>query len=178
MDEELGSASVREQLITAGIGELETHGVADFSLRRVACACNISCAAPYKHFKSKEALIEGIFDYITDQLNLLLDQVAAIYSDPKTCLVEICIAYIRFCIANPHFRAVLLLSEKNLPLGERVKKLIPLCFPEMESEERDYRGYAARCIAYGSVSLLLKGELEYNERTMTRIKENIMRELK
>ena len=63
MEEEFGSASVREQLIVAGISELETHGVADFSLRRVASACNISCAAPYKHFKSKEALVEGIFDY-------------------------------------------------------------------------------------------------------------------
>ena len=62
MDEELGSASVREQLITAGIAELEAHGIADFSLRRGANYCNISCAAPYKHFKSKEALIESIFD--------------------------------------------------------------------------------------------------------------------
>ena len=35
MEEELGSASVREQLITAGIEELNAHGVAGFSLRRV-----------------------------------------------------------------------------------------------------------------------------------------------
>ena len=55
MEEELGSASVREQLITAGIEELNAHGMAGFSLRRVAAACNISCAAPYKHFKNKKA---------------------------------------------------------------------------------------------------------------------------
>lgn len=177
VDEELGSASVREQLIIAGIAELENHGITDFSLRRVASSCNISCAAPYKHFKSKEALIEAIFEYIQNQLNLLLDQVEAVFPEPKICLAECCIAYIRFCLANPHFRAVLLLSEKNLPLGEHVKKLIPRCFPEMEEEERDYRGYAARCIAYGSVSLLLKGELKYSEHTITRIRENIMREL-
>ena len=30
MDEELGSTSVREQLINAGIAELEIHGVANF----------------------------------------------------------------------------------------------------------------------------------------------------
>ena len=53
MDEELGSESVREQLIAAGTAELEAHGIADFSLRRVAAACNISCAAPYKHFKNR-----------------------------------------------------------------------------------------------------------------------------
>ena len=68
MEEELGSASVREQLITAGIEELNAHGVAGFSLRRVAAACNISCAAPYKHFKNKEELIGAIFSYIKRQL--------------------------------------------------------------------------------------------------------------
>lgn len=177
MDEELGSASVREQLIVAGIAELEAHGIADFSLRRVAAACNISCAAPYKHFKSKEVLIEAIFDYIKSQLNLLLDQVEAVYPEPKTCLTECCMAYIRFCIANPHFRAVLMLSGKNLPLAARMKKLVPRCFPEMGEEERDDRGYVVRCIAYGAALLLESGELDYAGPVMKRIKENIMREL-
>lgn len=177
MEEEFGSASVREQLITAGIAELEAHGVADFSLRRVASACNISCAAPYKHFKSKEALIEGIFDYITSQLNLLLDQVAAVYSNPKTCLAEICIAYIRFCIANPHFRAVLMLSGRKLPLAERVESYMEICFPEMDPVEKADRGYVIRSIAYGAALLLESGELEYSDHIIERIRENLLREL-
>ena len=177
MDEELGSASVREQLIVAGIAELENHGIADFSLRRVASSCNISCAAPYKHFKSKEALIEAIFDYIKSQLNLLLDQVAAVYQSPKTCLVESCIAYIRFCIANPHFRAVLMLSGRKLPLGERVEKYMEVCFPEMEPVEKADRGYVIRSIAYGAALLLESGELEYSDHIIERIRENLLREL-
>lgn len=177
MDEELGSASVREQLINAGISELELHGIADFSLRRVAASCNISCAAPYKHFKSKEALIEGIFDYITSQLDFLLDQVTAVYPDPKTCLTEICIAYIRFCIANPHFRAVLMLSGRKLPLAERVEKLMEICFPEMDSTERADRGHVIRSIAYGAALLLESGELEYSDHIIERIRENLLREL-
>ena len=177
MDEELGSASVREQLINAGITELENHGIADFSLRRVATGCNISCAAPYKHFKSKEALIEGIFDHIENQLNLLLDQVSAIYKEPKTRLVEICIAYIRFCIANPHFRAVLMLSGRSLPLAERVSSLMPVCCPDMEEVERADKGYVIRSIAYGAALLLESGELTYSDHIIERIRENLIREL-
>ena len=177
MDEELGSASVREQLITAGIAELEAHGIADFSLRRVANYCNISCAAPYKHFKSKEALIESIFDYIESQLNLLLDQVSAVYSDPKTGTVEICIAYIRFCIANPHFRAVLMLSGRSLPLAKRIADNMKKCFPDMDATERADRGYVIRSIAYGSALLLESGELEYSDHIIKRIRENLLREL-
>ena len=37
-------------------------------------APSVKLSSPYKHFKSKEALIEGIFDYITSQLELLLDK--------------------------------------------------------------------------------------------------------
>lgn len=177
MEEEFGSASVREQLIIAGIAELESHGVADFSLRRVASACNISCAAPYKHFKSREALIESIFDYITSQMDLLLDQVAAVYSDPKTRLAEICIAYIRFCIANPHFRAVLMLSGRKLPLGKRVEENMKICFPEMDETERADRAYVIRSIAYGAALLLESGELQYSDHIIERIRENLLREL-
>ena len=78
MQNELGTISVREQLIIAGMEELEAHGIADFSLRRVATSCNVSCAAPYKHFESKEKLIDEIFNYIRTQLDLLLEQVAEI----------------------------------------------------------------------------------------------------
>ena len=41
---------LREELILAGIEEIEAHGVRGFSLRRVAKKCGVSCAAPYKHF--------------------------------------------------------------------------------------------------------------------------------
>ena len=57
MEEEYFSESVREKLIIAGADEISRHGLTNFSLRRVAAACNISCAAPYKHFKNKEELI-------------------------------------------------------------------------------------------------------------------------
>ena len=177
MDEELGAFSVREQLIIAGISELEVHGVADFSLRRVAADCNISCAAPYKHFKSKEALIDAIFDYIQNQLDFLLDQVEEVFSEPKTCLVESCVAYIRFCIANPHFRAVLMLSGKGLPLSERIEKLVEKCFPDLDKKERVEMEYAVRSIAYGAALLIESGELEYSEETVKRIKNRLKKEM-
>ena len=51
---------------------------------------------------------------------------AAVYQgNPQTQLIESCVAYIRFYIANPNFRAVLMFSDKKLPLAERVEKLAP-----------------------------------------------------
>ena len=49
-DGRTGAGSTRDQLIQAGLEELTEHGIQNFSTRRVAKKCGISCAAPYKHF--------------------------------------------------------------------------------------------------------------------------------
>ncbi len=171
------SYTVREQLITAGIVELEAHGMADFSLRRVAAACNLSCAAPYKHFKGKEDLIEAIFAHIHTQLELLLRQIRQVHPDPKEQLVESCLAYIRFCIANPHFRAILMLSGRRLPLADTVERLIPQCLPNLSTQERQDKGFCIRSVAYGATLMLESGELDYDDQTMSRIKLSLITQL-
>ena len=56
LEENFAPANVRSRLLFSGLKELETHGVADFSLRRVAQDAGVSCAAPYRHFKDKYLL--------------------------------------------------------------------------------------------------------------------------
>lgn len=167
------SYTVREQLIAAGIVELEGHGIADFSLRRVAATCNLSCAAPYKHFKSKDDLIEAIFAHIHSQLRFLLQQVGQVHTAPAEQLIESCLAYIRFCIANPHFRAVLMLSGRALPLADTVDRLLPACLPDLSKQERQDRGFCIRSIAYGATLMLESGELTYSDSVMHRIRQSL-----
>ena len=170
--------SLREQLIEAGMDELNEYGYQNFSVRRIAAKCSVSCAAPYKHFKNRGEFINSIFAYIKNQLDLLLDQVKKVYpDDPKMQLIESCMAYIRFCTANPHFRAVLMLAGGELPLAGRVKKLVPLCLAEMSKEKQEDRCCVIRSVAYGAALMLERGEIEYNEAMMRRIRESIAREL-
>ena len=115
MDYYEGYETVKQKLIIAGISEIEEHGISDFSLRRVATSCNVSCAAPYKHFESKEDFIAQIVLYIHNKWMMLRDQVASIFEgDIKKQLTELCVAYVRFWIANPNFRAVLMLRTDSL----------------------------------------------------------------
>lgn len=176
MLEEKGTTSVKEQLIIAGINELEVHGIADFSLRRVASACNLSCAAPYKHFAHKEELIDEIFLYIHKQLDLLLTQIAQIFADnPKKQLTESCIAYIRFCLANPHFRAIMTLSEDTLPLKSCVRPLLDQHLVHISPRERTRRELMIRSLIYGSAILLESGELENSPSSIEQIRESLER---
>ena len=59
------SKSTKKALIKAGIHELQENGFSGFSMRRVASACGVSCAAPYRHFKDKDEFILEIFKYIS-----------------------------------------------------------------------------------------------------------------
>jgi len=58
--------SLYGRLIKAGIYELNRYGVQNFSVRRIAGRCGVSCAAPYKHFKDKHKFIAAIIEYIND----------------------------------------------------------------------------------------------------------------
>ena len=57
MMKEQTALTTREQLILAGVEELNRYGIRGFSTRRVAKQCGVSCAAPYKHFKDTHEVI-------------------------------------------------------------------------------------------------------------------------
>ena len=70
-----------------------------------------------------------------------------------------------------------MLAGGELPLAGRVKKLVPLCLAEMSKEKQEDRCCVIRSVAYGAALMLERGEIEYNEAMMRRIRESIAREL-
>ena len=108
MEENFTQDNVRSRLLFSGLKELETHGVSDFSLRRVAQDAGVSCAAPYRHFKDKDELISEVIKFVVDGWVLLSDRISEIFSsDPKTLLTELAVSGLRFWIANGNFRTVI-----------------------------------------------------------------------
>lgn len=180
---------VRSRLILAGIQEIEEHGLTDFSLRRVAAACEVSCAAPYKHFKSKDDLILEIIRYINEQWELLQRQIVEIFEDDLSRqLVELSVANIRFWIANPNFRSVLLSDhhlmlpeqrEEKSRLGSAILELIRRYCADngLSPLEAQHKTYRIRSMIYGAVLMLDNGELENNDTTMQIIRQSIEQEI-
>ena len=186
-EEFTGYDTVKQKLIIAGINELQMHGITDFSLRRVAAQCNISCAAPYKHFKDKESFIREIIAYIDQSWEKLSCQVYKIYSsDKRKLLVEMCIAYIRFWIANPNFRAVLMMGENieksgdrsfRIKAGRQISDTIENYFSDQSADYASIQAYKIRSLVYGALLMLDDGELENNDKTVLMIKKCIEEQL-
>ena len=105
--------NLRTKLILAGLKELEEHGIKDFSLRRVAVMAEVSCAAPYRHFKNKDELVLGVLEYIKDDWFLLCEQIKLVFNNNLSLLKELCIAGVKFWIANGNFLSVLFLIQSS-----------------------------------------------------------------
>lgn len=124
MDENIISDNLRERLISAGLSELEKHGIEDFSLRRVALSAGVSCAAPYRHFKDKDELILAIIEYVLDGWILLSEQIyEACCLGTAECVIELCTSLVRFWVGNGNFRSLLTLAGTDKDPNRHAKLL-------------------------------------------------------
>ncbi len=157
----------RERLILAGISELGEHGISDFSLRRVAAKAQLSCAAPYRHFRDKDEFILAIIGYIRKDWLLLCDSISHIYRDnPNERFFGIAAAAVRFWIGNGSFYSVLSASGSSLHSNELALFDTPIieaakdAFLEKSIEPPIT---AILSMIYGAVSLVCSGRLEAKE---------------
>lgn len=180
MDDNYESRDLRSRLITAGIAEIEAHGVADFSLRRVAAACGASCAAPYRHFENKSTFILEIIKYINSRWELLQEQIEQVYSDDTAKLVtELSVALIRFRLANPEFRAVLTIDINSLDERQRTQmsrmtsKIISYTeryCAENCPEKTAEKSYLIQSLIYGAVLMCDNGAFPDREASLRMVK--------
>ncbi len=182
------TAGLREALILAGIHEINANGVASFSIRRVADACGVSCAAPYRHFESKNDFIAAIIDYVND---IWADQQEEIL---KTCgptlreqTLSISVGYVKFLMENPTYRSILMLHDENFDnLYHKKRTKFGSLSQTLNAQLMEVSGYPAevwerklmmaRSLIFGMIFLYDAGEFEYNERTLEHLRYTLNRE--
>ena len=173
MEERAFEDGVRTRLILSGISELCCHGVRDFSLRRVALSAQVSCAAPYRHFKDKDELILEIIKYIFSKWQLLCREIENAYShDPARLVVELAAANVAFWAANGNFRSVLTLEagdeaasgardEMRMFDAPIVSAIRALGASRGFSEEKiGSLEFFVTALMYGTVMLVISGKTE------------------
>ena len=151
-------SDMKKALVLSGITELEEHGIGNFSLRRAAIGAQVSCAAPYRHFKSKEEYINEIILYVGSKWELLSKEIYAIFSDNPAALVrEICIANLRFRIANRNFPLALAHTRgSGKSIDESIEAVVSdYCKSKgLDKENEELKGFTALTLIYGAVSMI------------------------
>ena len=180
--------NMRQLLIEAGIEEINRAGVTDFSVRRVATACGVSCAAPYKHFKDKREFIAAIIDYVNAQWRERQDQIlAGCGGDLRRQIVEVGVGYLAFRLEKPWFRPVLMLKDAEFDnlyhkargqMSSRSQQLQERFFAESGWEPDRIRRklHIVRAILFGTVFLIDAGELPCDAAVLETVRIAVDRE--
>ena len=180
--------NLREALIIAGIHEINTHGVTGFSIRRVAEACQVSCAAPYRHFANKKDFIASVIDYVNDRWAERQPEVLnACGPTLREQIIEISLNYIRFLMEKPYYRAILMLKDEEFDnLYHKKRGQFGSLSQSMQEKLQRVTGFdddawarkvlTFRALIFGSVFLFDAGEFEYNETTMEHLRHTMNRE--
>lgn len=181
--------STREQLILAGLEELNAHGVQHFSTRRVAKMCDVSCAAPYKHFRDTQDFIAEIFGYINRQYDA--EQTAVLAAIPNATareqLIAVSLHYTRFLTEHPEFRRVIMQNFQECneeyrvlrgQLSLKTYEIVSRYCAEvnMPDDVRRRKTFIVRAIIYSAALFFDNGELDYNDQTMAEVQALLERE--
>ena len=180
--------NLRDELIQAGIDEINIHGANSFSFRRVADSCHVSSAAPYRHFKDKKEFISAIVDFVNNQWFVVQDEVLATCGDdPRDQLVTVAVNYIKFLMENPHYRQILMLKNadfdnlfhrKRGEINSRTQQIM-LRVREKYNLSDDVwhrKSLMVRSLLFGAVFMFDSGEFKYTEQSLEDLRYTIDRE--
>ncbi len=163
-------------LIQAGVEILSKEGVEGLSLRKVAKRVGVSYAAPYAHFKDRQALIAAISTEGFKQLYAALDTAISRHAtDPKQQLVEGVCAYVQFAMDNTAIFKVMfsgvLEKEKDYPAFveishktfERVVDIVRACQEAgiLSSTSPELMAVSIWGQVHGVISLALEGQISH-----------------
>ena len=186
----MGSASrnLREELIEAGIREIDKNGIQGFSVRRVASECGVSCATPYKYFENRNGFIAGIIEYINSIWAKRQEEVLSqVKNNTRKQLLAVSMEYVKFLVENPHFRSIIMLKDEGLdaqfsgirgPVSKTTQRLIDKYCKEVNMPEKVVRlkTYVVRSLIYGAALMFDNEEIEYNEDNLELVAYAIDRE--
>lgn len=94
---------------------MRTRNPNSITFRDIAAAAGISHMAPYRHFRSKQELLNRIADLGFAMLAQALDDAAARHvHDPQRQIVAACVCYYRFAVDNPAYAQVMFGTDREL----------------------------------------------------------------
>lgn len=180
-------SETREALILAGIAEIDRSGLRNFSMRRIASACGVSCAAPYKHFENRADFILAILQYINSRWNAVQEEILSRGIDTRALLVEISVAYVRFLVEHPYFRSMIMLRDDTMSEEMlREKGALSACSRmlihrycqavRMDAATEKRKTYVVRSLIYGAALMIDNGELPGDEESYAIVREAVERE--
>lgn len=108
----------REAILSAALDLFARRSYDAVGMRDVAAACNLSATGIYRHFPSKEALLIGLFDRLSDQLTAGMRE-ASRAGSPRDVLEALVRFHVGIALREPAMIPIYQREESILPPQER-----------------------------------------------------------
>jgi AcrR family transcriptional regulator len=105
-------------LLEAARALVEEVGIDGFSLRELARRAGVSPAAPYHHFKDKDALIQALAGESQARLGIASSEAIKGITDPMQKLSTLGVAYVVYAFEHPSEFRIMFRHELHSPLGK------------------------------------------------------------
>ncbi len=150
----------REQILTVAAQLFARHGFHGVSIADLGAAVGVSGPALYRHFPSKEALLEEMLAGISEHLLAGGRERAAASEDPLAVLTALVEFQVDFALREPELIVVQDRDLANLPTEarRRIRKLqrtyVEIWVDTLRRVSPDLPDDAARIAAHGAFGLL------------------------
>ena len=130
MADQYHHGNLKSKLLEEAVTLISQDGLENLSLRRLATQCGVSHNAIYRHFDSKERLIDACRAYVMQELTRTLELTLSGLDEslPQT-MEQLGTAYLDFYMRNPPFSvfrrvAVAIAEKQGIPQDETRWRLL------------------------------------------------------
>jgi AcrR family transcriptional regulator len=108
----------REAILAAALNLFSERGYDAVGMRDVATVCDLSATGIYRHFASKEALLIGLFDRLSDRMSAAMREASRMGS-PREALTYLIGFHVGLVAREPAMIPIYQREDVSLPAHER-----------------------------------------------------------
>lgn len=169
--------TTKDLLMEAALAILARDGFEGVTIRKIADYCNLSVAAPYKHFKNKDDILEQSVFHMVEEWKIREAKIISRFApDLRDQLVQLSMEWIQFIMGKPAYAGLVLADPEYLPSSitssleimsdYRRDCLSRLTLTEHWSHEQYLRtGYMLHSLTDGALRQIRSGQLDDSPRT-------------
>jgi AcrR family transcriptional regulator len=125
------------EIIEAATKRIDEHGIQDLTIKTLAADLNLSEAALYRHFKSKNEILLGLLTYFTDEMKDRLDVILSNKDrTPSELLKDLFDSQLKTFVQKPSVVSVIFsesIFQFNKELSSTVSSMMELMQNHIES---------------------------------------------
>ncbi len=170
--------NLAEALITATVEIIEERGAEHVSVREAAKRAGVSPGAPFRHFRSKTALLTAVAEQAMDRLTAAVAEAQSKVdgADPVGAFEAIGKGYLEWALANPtHFQIISSrtlidfdASDRLRDQNEAIRRKMTDLLAQTQQQGRlapnadlDHLVLAARAFVYGLARMVIDGHFPH-----------------